>query len=140
MHKLELGACSAFLVLSLTGAAQAQGSYTRDAITAIAPDRHASFPSATCTIWANAEGLGVGPQQLDGLHGVAFAINEHPLPSEGAGTSFDAGLAWARKEQSKAPAWMFDAIAKHRAAIEAACAKDSETPIVISKLTARDKG
>jgi len=127
------------LILAAPAAAFADSDYARDAITAIAPGRHQAFPTGTCTVWANAEGLGVGPGELDGLHGVAFSINEHPVAGEGGALSFDTGLAVARKSQPKAPAWLFTAIEKNRAAIQAACARDSQTPILIRKLTGKDK-
>lgn len=135
---LQFGVYIAAVTLSVSGISWAQTEYARDAITAIAPNRHAAFPTGSCTVWANAEGLGVGPSELDGLHGVAFLINPRPVQGEGGPVTFESGVASAKKD-SKAPAWMFAAIEKNRAAIEAACAKDSETPILIHKLTAKDK-
>ena len=145
MNSRRTRAAIAALTLGLgalipAGVALAQSGYTRDAITAIAPGRHQAFPTATCTVWANAEDLGVGPADLDGYHGISFGVNEHPIANDGSGVSFDAGIAAAKKALPKAPAWMFAAIEKNKAAIEAACAKDSENPILIRKLTAKDKG
>jgi hypothetical protein len=139
-RSLQLGACSAAIVLGFGAAAWAQGDYAHDAITAIAPNRHGSPPTGSCTVWANAEGLGVGAAQLDGMHGVTVSINPHPAPGESSPLSFATGLEVAKKEQPKAPAWMFAAIQKSRAAIEAACGKDSATPILVRRLTTKDKG
>jgi hypothetical protein len=114
--------------------------YARDQITAVANLRHAIPPSANCVVWANAEGLGVGPDQLGGLHGVSMIINPAPLPEEPAAkpVTFADGLASLKTQYPQAPAWFFAAIEKTRAAVEAACAKDVADPIKITALTKRD--
>jgi hypothetical protein len=119
--------------------AEAQSGYATDAITAIAPSRHATFPTATCTVWANAEGLGVGPAQLNGFHGLSLSINPHPLPTDGGPITLDTAVGVMKASLPGAPAWMVKAIENHRAAIDAACAKDSETPILIYRLTDKDR-
>ncbi len=119
----------------------AASDYDRDVITVVTLSRHTAFPSATCLVWANAEGLGVGPAQLDGMHGLSFNINEHPMAEEAAKlpTTFDQGLAAMKAQYPKAPAWMVAALQKHRAEIEAACGKDQPTPFKVYALTKRDQ-
>ena len=121
-------------------AGEAEASYGRDLISVATPGRNASpAPTNDCLVWANAEGLGVGPAQLDGLHGVVMHLNEAPLASEGT-TTFAAGLASAKAATPGAPAWLFGAIEKNRAAIVSACAADHPEPFVVRKLTAADRG
>lgn len=114
--------------------------YTHDAITVATPGRHAVFQTATCLVWANAEGLGMGPAELDGMHGVSMLINPHPLAGEtGVPTSFAAGLAEMKARFPEAPAWIWTTIEKNRDAIEAACGQDHEAPLKVHTITARDR-
>ena len=114
-------------------------SYGVDLISVATPGRQASpAPSNDCIVWANAEGLGVGPAQLNGLHGVVMHLNEAPLASESA-TPFEAGLAAAKAANPGAPAWLVGALEKDKAAIQKACAADHPEPFVVRKLTAADK-
>ncbi|THD61534.1 hypothetical protein [Phenylobacterium sp.] len=113
--------------------------YGRDLISVSAANRHAQFPTATCTVWVNAEGLGVGPDVLGGYHGLTMTLNPHPLPGEVA-TPFAAGLADMKAHFPKAPPWMVAAVEKSQPAIEAACAQDHLTPFKIRALTKQDRG
>ena len=115
--------------------------YDRDVITVVTLSRHSAYPSATCMVWANAEGLGVGPAQLDGFHGVTFNINLTPLPDEAAKqpTTFAQGIAAMKAKFPTVPAWMVSVLEKHRPAIEAACAKDQPTPFKVYTLTKKDQ-
>ena len=110
-------------------------------ITAVSNTRNSIPPSANCTIWANAEGLGVGPAQLNGFHGVSFNINLKPLASEAnqRPSTFAEGLADLKASFPTAPAWLTEAIAKNQSKIETACASDQPTPLVIQKLTKADR-
>jgi hypothetical protein len=115
--------------------------YDRDVVSVSTFGRHAAIPTADCLVWANAEGLGVGPAQLNGMHGVNMNLNEHPLPSEGVKTpsTFDAAFADMKAHYPTAPAWLLDTIQKNKSAIEAACAQDHQDPFKIYTITARDK-
>ncbi|MGZ6019689.1 MAG: hypothetical protein ACXWKO_13560 [Phenylobacterium sp.] len=115
--------------------------YDRDVITVVTLSRHSAFPSATCMVWANAEDLGVGPAQLNGFHGLSFNINLTPLPDEASKvpTTFAQGIAAMKAQYPTAPAWMVSALEKHRAQIEAACAKDQPTPFKVYALTKKDQ-
>jgi hypothetical protein len=143
-HQLKwalVAAMGALAAGSARAAPPAASDYDRDVITVVTLVRHTAYPSATCTVWANAEGLGVGPAQLDGFHGLTFNINLHPLPDEAAKspTTFDQGLAAMKAQYPKAPAWMVSALQKHRAEIEAACGKDQPTPVKVYTLTKKDQ-
>ena len=147
MRRRSIGASALAATLAMAMAAQAAAKdpadatteYAHDAITVATPGRHAQVPTATCLVWANAEGLGMGPADLDGLHGVTLQINLHPLPTDGQPTSFAAGLAEAKARYPKAPAWIWTAIEKSRAAVEAGCAEDHEQPLKIRALSAKDR-
>ena len=115
--------------------------YLRDVISVTSNGRHGTPASATCVVWANAEGLGVGPDQLNGFHGVSFNINPKPLPGEvdsKASTTTD-GLKAVRAQTPPPPAWMTAAIEKNAGKIDAACSQEQVEPLVITKLTAKDK-
>jgi hypothetical protein len=113
--------------------------YGRDLISVSSANRHAQFPTATCSVWVNAEGLGVGPEQLGGYHGLTMSLNPHPLAGESP-TTFAAGLTEMKEHFPKAPPWMVTAVEKSQAAIEAACAQDHLTPYKIRALTKQDRG
>ena len=114
--------------------------YGRNLISVATPGRHApSAKTADCLVWANAEGLGVGPAQLGGLHGVEMHINVKPLPGEAGPTSFEAGFARLKAEHPTTPAWLLAAIQKNRAAIETACAEDHPDPMKVYSITAKDR-
>jgi hypothetical protein len=113
--------------------------YGRDLISVATPGRQASpAPSNDCVVWVNAEGLGVGPAQLGGLHGLVMHLNEAPLPSDSP-TTFAAGLAAVKATYPTAPAWMVGVLEANKAAIQKACAADHPEPFVVRKLTAADK-
>lgn len=141
-----IGACglAAFLLAaSQASAAPAKADsspYARDVITVATIGRHADFPTANCTVWINAEGLGVGPAQLDGLHGLVLNMNPKPLEKETSPPStFDQGLADTKARYPKAPAWMLNTLAKNKAAIEAACLQDHPEPFKVHTVTTADK-
>lgn len=119
--------------------AQGGADYGRDLISVATPGRNAVIaPTATCTVWINAEGLGVGPTQLGGMHGIAMQINEHPLSGELA-TSFAAGLASAKAANPDAPAWFVDLLERNREAIQARCAEDQPRPLTVYTIKPADK-
>ena len=119
---------------------EAGSSYGRDLISVVTNGRHAVPATANCIVWINAEGLGVGPKQLGGQHGLAMNINPKPLTGESVvqPTGFAAGLASLRAENPKAPAWLFRALEKSRAGIEAGCAEDHATPVKVRALSRAD--
>jgi hypothetical protein len=112
-----------------------------DVITVVANGRHVTFLTATCTVWANAEGFGVGPATLGGYHGVVMMINLHPLPTEGPDhpTTFADGLRALKAQFPAAPGWLLNTIEKNRSGIETACAQDHAEPFKIHTITAQDK-
>ena len=134
-------AIAALAAASAQAAPPAASDYDRDVITVVTLSRHSAYPSATCMVWANAEGLGVGPAQLGGYHGVTFNINVTPMPEEASKvpTTFAQGIAAMKAQFPTTPAWMVAALEKHRTAIEAACAKDQPTPFKIAPLTKKDQ-
>jgi len=146
MRRRWIGA-SALAAMAVTAAAAARAAdpvdptteYTHDAITVATPGRHALVPTATCLVWANAEGFGMGPAVLDGLHGVSLQINLHPLPTDGQPTTFAAGLADAKARFPKAPAWIWTTIEKTREAIETACGQDHDAPAKVHAIGAKDR-
>ena len=150
MHPTQLIACLAGVSILASGSAVAAprkaaarapaADYATDVITAVSNTRNAIPPSANCTIWANAEGLGVGPAQLNGFHGVSFNINLKPLASETnqRPSTFAEGLADLKTSFPTAPAWLVAAITADQAKIEAACAQEQVTPVVIRKLKKAD--
>lgn len=144
-YRLKLVLTAAALALA-AGSAKAAASaaasdYARDVISVVTLSRHSAFPSATCLVWANAEGLGVGPAQLGGMHGLSFNINPQPMPQEAAKqpTTFAQGLAALKAQFPTAPAWLVSAVEKRQAQIEAACLKDQPTPFTVYKLTKKDQ-
>ena len=134
-------AAAAALAASPSGAAPkptAEASeYGRDLISVITAGRHAAFPTATCIVWANAEGLGVGVAQLGGYHGVNLNLNEHPLAGEPA-TTFAQAMAEAKAKYPTAPPWLLKTLEKHQAAIEAACQQDHADPFKIYAIGKKD--
>ena len=141
MRKLKMALMLALAAGSAAAAPPPASDYDRDVITVVTLSRHSAFPSATCMVWANAEGLGVGPAQLNGFHGLTFNINLTPLPDEAAKvpTTFAQGIAAMKAQYPTAPAWMVSALERHRAQIEAACAKDQPTPFKVYTLTKKDQ-
>ena len=147
-HRPKLGlnltltaAVSALTAAAAQAAPPAASDYDRDVITVVTLARHSAYPSATCMVWENAEGLGVGPAQLNGFHGVTFNINVTPMPAEASKvpTTFAQGIAAMKAQFPTTPAWMVSALEKHRAQIEAACAKDQPTPFKVYPLTKKDQ-
>lgn len=155
MHRKIVVPLVAILVLGAGAAGAAPGkhhgakaveagdapAYGRDLISVTANGRHGTPASATCVVWANAEGLGVGPEQLNGLHGISFNINPKPLPGEidSKATTTADGLKAVRAQTPPPPAWLTAAIEKNAAKIDAACSEEHAEPMTIAKLTARDK-
>ena len=130
------------VLFSASGAAAAPSvvDYVHDAITVATPGRTFDVgPTATCVVWENAEGVGIGPAQLDGMHGLSMSINVKPLPNDsGVFTSFEAGLRSLKANAPHAPGWMFAALERNRAAIEKRCGEEHGEPFVISKITRKD--
>lgn len=122
--------------------ARGEADYLRDVISVATSQRHDPAPSANCTVWANAEGFGVGPEQLGGLHGLVMIINPKPLPSETGlqPSTFASALPALKAQFPKAPAWLFATLEKQGPAIDAACVQDHEDPVPIHRITAADRG
>jgi hypothetical protein len=120
------------------GKAKTPPDYGQDLIS-VATDQHGAVPTGNCVVWANAEGLGVGPGQLGAFHGVSMNINLKPLGKDGAPTPFAVGIAALRRQFPTAPDWLVKAIEKNQAAIEQACVEDHDTPVTIHKITAADE-
>ncbi|CAN5218286.1 hypothetical protein BH09PSE2_BH09PSE2_07080 [soil metagenome] len=134
--------CGPSLAATRKAAAKAPAAdYATDVITVVSNTRQAIPPTANCVVWANAEGLGVGPAELNGFHGVGFNINPKPLAAETnqRPTTFAEGLADMKTQFPTTPAWMTAAIVKNQAKIEAACESEQTTPYLIQKLTKADK-
>ena len=126
---------------SAATAAAPSADYDQNLISVATIGRHSSFPTANCIVWANAEGFGVGPAQLGGYHGLTMNINPKPMAAETAKpTTFEAGLADMKAKFPTAPAWLVATVEKNRAAIEAGCAGDHETPFKVHTITAKDRG
>lgn len=149
MRKLILGLAAPLALLAGTAAmakaptakpsAAKTSDYGHDLISVATPGRQAPIAqTADCTVWANAEGLGVGPAQLGGMHGLTMHINLAPMAGDTA-TSFEAGMASLKASSPGAPAWLIAAIEKNRAAIETACKGDHPDPVKIYGLTAKDR-
>ena len=120
-------------------AGHAEGDYGRNLISVATPGRASQFaPTGDCIVWVNAEGLGVGPAQLGGLHGVVLHINEKPLPGE-TPTSLADAMAGVKASYPTAPAWLLATVEKHAPAIRAACAQDHPEPFKVHSITAADK-
>ena len=121
------------------GGDAAQPEYGQDVISVVT-GQHEAVPTGNCIVWANAEGLGVGRQQLGGYHGVAMNLNIKPMGKDPATpTTFASGLAEMKARFPTAPQWLLKTIEKNQPAIEAACAEDHETPFTIHKITAADQ-
>lgn len=134
-----VGACLAGPACAASrGKAKDTPDYGQDLIS-VATEQHEAVPTGNCIVWANAEGLGVGPAQLGGYHGISMNIDLKPLGKDGPPTSFAAGLAGLRRRSPTAPDWLVKAIEKNQAAIEKACVEDHDAPMTIQKLTAADE-
>ena len=123
------------------GAGRSDGDYGRNLISVVTTQRHDALQSANCVVWANAEGLGVGPTELGGLHGLAMTINPKPLATEAGvpATTVASALPGLKAQFPKAPPWLFATLEKHAAAADAACLEDHEEPFTIHKITAADR-
>jgi hypothetical protein len=121
-------------------AAEADAPYQKNLISVATVSRHGAFATANCLVWVNAEGLGVGPAQLGGFHGLSMNINPKPLPGEAVQqpTTFETGLADMKTRFPTAPGWLLNTVQKTRAAIEAGCAGDHEAPFKIYTITSKD--
>ena len=146
MRRLIIG-LAGLAVLSATpslaapakASAEAEADYGRNLISVATPGRSSKYaPTGDCIVWINAEGLGVGPAQLEGQHGMVLHINEKPIGGE-APTPFAAGLAAMSAAYPKTPAWLTATVEKNKAAIEARCAEDHADPVKVHAITAADK-
>lgn len=125
---------------SKTGSAASEFGLARDVISVAVAGRHGSPATGNCLVWASAEGLGVGPNELGGYHGVNMNINLAPLPNENPkGTSFELGIKSLAAEYPTTPAWLLNTIQKNHTAIEAACRVDRLEPFVVYSITEKDK-
>ena len=139
------------LVTAITGAAHgapkpkaaakadvASSDYARDQISVSTEGRsRAADPTATCLVWANAEGFGVGPAQLGGLHGVTLTILVRPLTGETPKT-LTQGLVEAKVAYPTAPEWLLRTLAANQAAIETACGEDHPEPFTVHRIDRGD--
>jgi hypothetical protein len=133
------------LVLGASGA-HAAAKDAKDAVPygqnliSVVTHRHTDFPTGSCDVWANAEGLGVGPAQLGGYHGLTMSIDLKPMAKDSPEpVTFAKGLAAMKARFPTAPDWLVQTLQKNQAAIEAACAQDHDTPYVVHKIAAADK-
>lgn len=123
-----------------TGSDGAEFNPARNVISVAVSDRHGAPATGSCLVWASAEGLGVGPNELNGYHGVNMIINVAPLPNEDQrGTTFENGIKALMAQYPTTPAWLLNTIEKNRAAIEAACRLDHPQPFVVYTITEKDK-
>lgn len=118
------------------GAAGDRPEFAVDAITVATPERDAYVPNRLCVVWADAEGLGVGPAQLGGLHGLSLTID----PSTPNGTTLEQALTAAKTAYPGAPDWFLGTVRGRAAVIAQACGGAHAEPVVIARLTARDRG
>lgn len=140
-HILMLAAASFSLAAAPAFAQHDSASqYERDVISVVTLGRQSPFPTASCLVWANAEGLGVGQAQLHGYHGVSMHINLHPMAAESSQhpTTFADGLAELKGQFPEVPAWIVATLEKNRSKIEAGCAEDHAEPFVVHKMTRAD--
>ncbi len=139
----------ALALLALVGATGARAApsakapaipdYGRDLISVVT-GRDEPVPTGNCVVWANAEGLGVGPAQLGGYHGVSMNIDPKPMAKDGPRpVSFASGLTELRSRFPTTPDWLVKTLQANQAAIESACAEDHETPFTIHKITTADR-
>ena len=132
------GGAAASKAVAKPDAAPGALDYAHDQITVSTEGRSRPLdPTATCLVWADAEGLNVGPDQLGGLHGVSLTLVVRPLPGEGPKT-FAQGLAEAKAAYPKAPDWLMKTLAAHQAAIETACGDDHPDPFTVHRITRAD--
>ena len=106
-----------------------------NAVTVATPGRDDTPPSTLCVVWADAEGLGVGPAQLNDLHGLSLTLN--PAPT--GGTTLEQALAAAKATYQNAPDWLFAAVRSRASDIAKACDVAHAEPVLITKLTASDR-
>lgn len=143
MRQSSLIAFASLALIAAPAVAQnnAAADYNRDVISVVTLGRHSPFPTASCLVWANAEGLGVGPAQLHGFHGVSLHINLHPLAIEANQhpTTFADGMAELKGQFPDVPAWIVSTLEKNRGKIEAGCAEDHPEPFVIHRMTRADQ-
>lgn len=120
---------------------EALSEYARDVISVATLSRHSAVPTASCLVWANAEGLGVGPAQLHGYHGVSMQINPHPMATESNQhpTTFSDGMTELKSQSPDVPTWIITTLEKNRLKIETGCAGDHAEPYVIHKMTRADQ-
>ena len=136
-------ATAALLGLAATAAtaapAKSEADYGRNLISVATPGRTSTYaPTGDCIVWANAEGLGVEPAQLGGMHGLTLHLNVKPLPGETA-TSFATAFASAKAANPTAPAWFLATLEKNAAAVEAACAQDHPEPFKVHAFGSGDR-
>jgi hypothetical protein len=117
----------------------AKPDYGQDLISVVTGQQE-PVPTGNCLVWANAEGLGVGPAELGGYHGLSMNINLKPIGKDGPRpTPFAEGLALLRARYPSAPAWLVKTIEANQSAIEAACAEEHDEPFTVHKITAGDR-
>jgi hypothetical protein len=144
MRRLIVGMAAPLALLAGTSMAApaksgAEADYGRNLISVATPDRASKFAAtADCTVWINAEGLGVGPVQLGGLHGMVLHINETPLAGEPA-TTFAVGFASLKAAYPNAPAWLMATVEKNRPAIQAGCAAAHPEPFRVYAIKPADR-
>lgn len=106
-----------------------------NAVTVATPGRDDTPPSTLCVVWADAEGLGVGPAQLNDLHGLSLTLNLAPT----GGTTLEQALAAAKATYPSVPDWLLVAVRSRAGDIAKACAATHAEPVLVTKLTASDR-
>lgn len=106
-----------------------------NAVTVATPGRDDTPPSTLCVVWADAEGLGVGPAQLKDLHGLSLTLNLAPA----GGTTLEQALAAAKAAYPGVPDWLLEAVRGRAGLIAKACAATHIEPVLIAKLTDSDR-
>ena len=114
---------------------EATPDFAVNAVTVATPGRDDTPPSTVCVVWADAEGLGVGPAQLNDLHGLSLTLNLAPT----GGTTLEQALVAGKANYPGAPDWLFAAVRGRAGDIAKACAATHAEPMLITKLTASDR-
>ena len=117
------------------GRSDAMPEFAVNAVTVATPGRDDTPPSTLCVVWADAEGLGVGPAQLNDLHGLSLTLNLAPT----GGTTLEQALASAKATYPKVPDWLLAAVRGRAGGIAKACAATHAEPALIGKLTASER-
>ena len=117
------------------GRSNATPEFAVNAVTVATPGRDGTPPSTVCVVWADAEGLGVGPAQLNDLHGLSLTLNLAPT----GGTTLEQALTAAKATYPNIPDWLFGAVRRRAGDIAKACAATHAEPVLVTRLTPSDR-